>query len=288
MAIVGFGSLGTVFAHAARQVGIDPVVCARSPLPGLALRMDGRRHPVPVRVLTDPDAATPADWVLLTTKAHDCASTAPWMRRLLHSGSTLVVLQNGVEHADHARDLIGPAAFLPGLVYIAAERLTGGEVRHRRGQDVVVAAGPAGAAFATLFADSGLTVHQVPDFTTAAWRKLLGNAAANPITALTLRRMEVMDTSDVRDLADQVLHEAAAVGRAAGADLTPADIEATLAFYQGFDATDGTSMLYDRLAGRPLETDPITGVIVRLGRTLGVPTPVNDILRVLTEAAAPA
>ena len=288
MAIVGSGALGTVFAHAARQAGIDPVVCARRPLPGLALRVDGNRHPIPARVLTDPATATPADWVLLTTKAHDSASTAPWMHRLLHPGSTLVVLQNGVEHADHARDLLGPATFLPGLVYIAAERLPDGDVLHRRGHDVVVAQGPAGAAFAALFADSALTTHQVPDFTTAAWRKLLGNAAANPITALTLRRMEVMGTSDVQTLADQVLHEATAVGRAAGANLTPADITATLDFYQGFAPTDGTSMLYDRLAGRPLETDLITGVIVRLGRSLGVPTPVNNILRILTEAAAPA
>lgn len=288
IAIVGSGSMGTVFAHAAREAGLDPVVCARRPLPGLALRVDGERRDVPVRVLTDPALAEPAEWVLLTTKARDAASTAPWMRGLLRPGSTLVVLQNGVEHAEHARDLLGPADFLPGLVYIAAERLSDGEVLHRRGQDVVVAEGPAGAAFADLLTDSGLVIKQVADFATAAWRKLLGNAAANPITALTLRRMEVMESAAMLGLADVLLREAVAVGRAAGADLGPADIAATLEFYRGFNGADGTSMLYDRLAGRPLESDLITGVIVRLGRAHGVPTPANDLMLTLLDACAPA
>lgn len=288
MAIVGSGSMGAVFAHAAGEAGITPVVCARRPLPGLALRMDGARHELPVRVLTNPELAEPAEWVLLTTKARDAASTAPWMARLLRPGSTLVVLQNGVEHAEHARDLLGPADFLPGLVYIAAERLSDGEVLHRRGRDVVVAEGRAGAAFAGLLADSGLAVRQVADFATAAWRKLLGNAAANPITALTLRRMEVMESAAMLGLADVLLREAVAVGRAAGADLGPLDIAATLEFYRGFNGADGTSMLYDRLAGRPLETDLITGVIVRLGRAHRVPTPANDLLLALLDACAPA
>ncbi|MGW5054057.1 2-dehydropantoate 2-reductase [Actinokineospora sp. NPDC004072] len=288
MAIVGPGALGTVFAHAALEAGIDPLVCARRPLAGLALRAGGVRTELPVRVITRPDQAEPAEWVLLTTKARDAASTAPWMARLLRPGSTLVALQNGVEHAEHAGPLLGPAALLPGLVYIAAERRADGEVLHRRGREVVVPRSPAAAALTRLLAGSGLLVRQDADFTTAAWRKLLGNAAANPITALTLRRMEVMESARMLDLADVVLREAVAVGRAAGADLGPADIAATLEFYRGFDGADGTSMLYDRLAGRPLETELITGVIVRLGRAHGIPTPANDLLHTLLDACAPA
>lgn len=288
MAIVGSGSVGTVLAHAAHAAGLDTVVCARRATPALALRVGGARREIPVPVLTDPRHAKPADWVLLTTKARDAASTAPWMARLLHPGSTLVVLQNGVEHAEHAAGLLGPAAFLPGLVYIAAERLADGEVLHRRGNDVVVAEGLAGAAFSELLGGSGLAVRQVADFPTAAWRKLLGNAAANPITALTLRRMEVMGGAGILDLAETLLREAVAVGRAAGADLGPADIAATLDFYRGFDGADGTSMLYDRLAGRPMETDLITGVIVRLGRAHGVPTPATALVHALLDACAPA
>ncbi|MGX7828404.1 ketopantoate reductase C-terminal domain-containing protein [Actinokineospora sp. 24-640] len=197
MAIVGSGSVGTIFAHAAHAAGLDTVVCARRATPGLALRVDNVRREIPVPVLTDP--------------------------------------------------------------------------RH---------------AFGELLGGSGLAVRQVADFPTAAWRKLLGNAAANPITALTLRRMEVMGSAGIPDLTEALLREVVAVGRAAGADLGPADITATLDFYRGFDGADGTSMLYDRLAGRPMETDLITGVVVRLGRAHGVPTPATTLVHTLLDACA--
>ena len=38
----------------------------------------------------------------------------------------------------------------------------------------------------------------------------------------------------------------------------------------------GTSMLFDRLAGRPLEWEARNGVISRLGARHRIPTPVND------------
>ena len=46
----------------------------------------------------------------------------------------------------------------------------------------------------------------------------------------------------------------------------------------------GTSMLFDRLAGRPLEWEARNGVISRLGARHGIPTPVSD--RVAAELAA--
>jgi 2-dehydropantoate 2-reductase len=50
-----------------------------------------------------------------------------------------------------------------------------------------------------------------------------------------------------------LLAEAVAVGIAEGARLCPEDVSATMAFYDQFGEEDGTSMLYDRLAGRELE-----------------------------------
>jgi 2-dehydropantoate 2-reductase len=38
----------------------------------------------------------------------------------------------------------------------------------------------------------------------------------------------------------------------------------------------GTSMLFDRLAGRRLEWEARNGVVARLGARHGIPTPVTD------------
>lgn len=180
------------------------------------------------------------------------------------------------------------ATVLPALVYVAVERVARGRVVRRRGRRVVLPAGPPARALAELLKGSWLDVVEDPDFRTAAWRKMLGNVAANPVTALTGRRMGVVRDPKVRELMQVLLAEAVAVGIAEGAKLGPEDVPATMAFYDQFGEDDGTSMLYDRLAGRELENELLSGAITRLGRRHGVPTPANQAMYALLGALAPA
>ena len=124
------------------------------------------------------------------------------------------------------------------------------------------------------------------DFTTLAWRKLLINAVAKPVTALTLPRQAVFRREDIHALCLAILEEAATVGRADGAQLAPdepAQIMRTLLTYPQ-DA--GTSMYFDRLAGRPFEADALTGAIVAAGARHGVATPFNSLLLTLLRATS--
>ena len=121
---------------------------------------------------------------------------------------------------------------------------------------------------------SALSVETVPDFLTASWQKLLGNLASNPITALTTGRMAVYAAaSDVRDLARAILEEGVAVGRAEGADLGPASVQAV------FDMVHRLAPENRHLhALRPalgLEHEHLTGAVVAAADRHGIPVPVN-------------
>jgi 2-dehydropantoate 2-reductase len=331
VAVIGAGAVGTVVAAAAHDAGHDVVLCARRRPPRLVVeRADGIRD-LDLPVLVDPGEATEADWVLLATKAQDVPGAAAWFGGLIGPDTTVVVLQNGVDHADRVRPLL-PAGttLLPALVYVAAEMLEPGHVLHRQGARLTVpgrpdtapaeyhsgftaplpaaplpaaplpaaplpdapptAAAPPvrasgaepGPRFAALLAGSSLGVEQVADFRTAAWRKLLTNVAANPITSLTLQRMSVIQHDpSVRALTRALLQEAVRVGAADGARLTAEDVDRTLEIYDGFAPGDGTSMLYDRLAGRATEHELITGAVVRLGDARDVPVPLNRAILAL-------
>jgi 2-dehydropantoate 2-reductase len=284
VAVIGSGAVGTVLAAATGLSGMDTVVCARSPVDRLVLESGGRTTELAVPVTTDPAEVGPVDWVLLTTKAQDTDSARPWLARLCRSGTVVVVLRNGVEHRHRVEPLTGAATVLPALVYIAAERVAPGHVVHRRGRRIIVPEGPRARDFAKIVAGSEIEVVAEADFTTAAWRKLLSNVAANPITALTHRRMGVLREAEVRELATTLLGEAVAVGVACGAALGAGDVRGTLEFYGQFADTDGTSMLSDRIAGRTLEYEEISGVVTRLGRRYGVPTPANQAMYALLGA----
>jgi 2-dehydropantoate 2-reductase len=161
-------------------------------------------------------------------------------------------------------------------------------LRHGGNADLEAAGDANGRAFAELLAGTPLSVRLTADFKTQAWRKLLINAVANPVTCLTLRRQEVLRRPDIHALCLSVLDEAVAVARADGARLADDERARVMATLLTFPPEVGTSMYFDRLAGRPLEVEALTGAIVAAGQRLGIPTPLNGALLTLLRAVSDA
>ncbi|MFL6114675.1 MAG: 2-dehydropantoate 2-reductase [Catenulispora sp.] len=292
IAVVGPGAIGSVAALAAQQAGRHAVtLCARRD-PGAIRVVDdvsGKVTELTMPVLSSPEQVTgPAQWVLLAVKAQQTDGAAGYLNALCTPATTVVALQNGVEHvarvAPHAND----AHVLPAIVWISAEPTGPGEVtvRNNISSLVQVPAGPQGEEFAKLMEGSAaVEVELVSDFTTAAWRKLTTNAIAG-IMAATGRRAAIYQRPDIRELALGLARETLAVARAEGAALPEQEAEALVGIFERMDPDIGSSILFDRLAGRELEWDARNGVVRRLGRRHGIATPVSDVLVPLLAAAS--
>jgi 2-dehydropantoate 2-reductase len=288
VAVIGAGAIGGVMASALHEAGHEVVLCVRSPIEQLVIETSAGERRVPVDIVTRPSDVRPMRWVLLTVKSQDVEGAAPWLTALTDEGTTIVVMQNGVEHLERVQHLAPQATILPALLYLSAERLAPGRIRHSFGETAIVAAGPAGEEFSALMAHSGLKVRLEADFVTQAWRKLLLNVAANPITALTERRMEVLDDPELRHLALGLMREAAEVGAAAGASLREQDARQALeTMVHDFSKGNGTSMLYDRLAGRPLEYEALNGAVVRIAERYEIDVPLNRSILALIRPIRP-
>jgi 2-dehydropantoate 2-reductase len=288
VAVIGAGGVGSVVAAQLVQAGHDVTLCARRAVDRLVVETPSATRTLAVRSTADPDAVEPVDWVLLATKGHQTAGALPWLTALVGERTVVAVLQNGIDHAERLRALGVEAEVLPVLVTLYAEGVAPGHVRHVKGDRLAVPAGATGARFAELFAGGAIEVVAEADFRTAAWHKLLGNVAANPVTALTGRRGAVLHDEDVLALCAAVMAECVTVARAEGAALGDAHVAELLAVFRAFPPQGGTSMLWDRLAGRPLEHELLTGAVVRAGRGQGVPTPRNDALLALLRAVSGA
>ena len=243
-------------------------------------------------IWTDPTQAKPVDWVFLCTKTHQTAAAGPWLARLCTPATRVAVLQNGIDHVARVAPLAGGAAIVPVLVYFNGERLAGDRVRirHAGSFDAVVADDEPGRAFIDLFEGTPLRIIRSGDFATLAWRKLLINAVANPITALTLQRQAVLRRPDVQELCRAILDEAVAAARAEGIKLAEDETARTIATLHNFSGELGTSMYFDRLAGRRLEVEALTGAIVAAGERHGLEMPLNrallTLLRAINDASA--
>jgi 2-dehydropantoate 2-reductase len=292
VAVIGLGSIGGVVAGCLGAAGRhDIVACVRRRVDRLTVDRPEGTAEVALQSLTDPRDAAPVDWVLLATKAHQTDAAGPWLVRLCRPSTRVAVLQNGIDHAARVAPFIGEATAVPVMVYFNGERLAPDRVRMRPvggAADMEAADDAGGRAFAELLAGTSLSVRLIADFKTQAWRKLLINAVANPTTCLTLRRQEVLRRPDIHALCLAVLEEAVAVARADGARLASDEPAQTMAKLHTFGPELGTSMYFDRLAGRTLEVEALTGAIVAAGERLGVPTPLNGALLALLRAVSDA
>lgn len=291
IALIGAGSIGGYVAWQLARRGQVVSLCVRSPFEQLVVEDEAGAHPVDAAVLTDPAKLGEAEWVVLATKAHQTAEAAAWLEAGCGpSTRAVVVLQNGVEHEQRVASFVGATPILPAVVSIGAELLSPGRIRHHAYSGIEIPDGELGRAFAALFEGSAVHVSRVPDFRSTVWRKLISNVTASPITALTGRRIEVMADASIRDLAVGLASECIAVARAEGAQIPLAAavefVDAMARNAAGWPAF-GSSMLYDRVAGRETEHEALTGAVVRIGARHGIETPLNAALLSLLRAAAP-
>jgi 2-dehydropantoate 2-reductase len=283
--VIGAGAIGAVVAAAATTAGHVVTVCVRTPIDELVISSEAGDSKLPVHIASDPGAALePADVVWVTTKVTDVAGTGPWLAGLATSRTLVAAAQNGLDQVARLAPLAPGGWVVPALAYIAAERVAPGRVVHLAGNRMLVPAGPAAERLGEATDGQWVAVRGVDDMRTAAWHKLLGNLVANPITTLTMRRIGVMADPGISDLARGLLTEAVQVGRADGADLTDEDIDAVVAGTGRYGERTGSSMLYDRLAGRPLEHQFLTGEVVRRAAAHGIPVPMNAAVLALLDA----
>ncbi|POM60974.1 hypothetical protein PHPALM_30085 [Phytophthora palmivora] len=119
------------------------------------------------------------------------------------------------------------------------------------------------------------------------WRKLIVNAAINPLASLLDASNKSVASSDYsRHCVNMVVQEALAVAQCEKIALscTQDELVEEILDVARNTGTNVCSMLADLRRGSRTEIDAITGRIVEGGKRHGIPTPTNEILYSLIKA----
>jgi 2-dehydropantoate 2-reductase len=284
VAVVGVGAIGGVVAARLASAGRNVVLCVREPFDELVVEGPDGTVTVTPPVVTSPEAVGSVPWVLLATKAHQTSGASGWLRALATPQTTIVILQNGVEHEARVRPFAHAATLVAAVVECRAARIAPGRIAQHTAAEIVVPATDAGRNFLALCEGTPLGVRVTADFVTAAWRKLCLNVAGGAITALSDRTLGVLRRPDVADVARGLIRECIEVGRAEGAVLEEELADEIVGAMVRGPEDASTSMLADRRAGQPLEVDARNGAVVRIGARHGIKTPLNGALTALLAA----
>jgi 2-dehydropantoate 2-reductase len=294
--IVGCGAVGSLFAANLAQlddVEVWAYDASREHVDAInanGLRLSGAGDVVGrLCATTDPQELPPCDFGIVATKAMHTEAAIGATAHAFADGCVATV-QNGIGNeetiAAHA------ARVIRGTTFPAGKILEPGHVQWDvKGETTLGPFEPQPAPFAEVgrLADActrgGMPTAAVQDARGPQWRKVIFNAATNPVGALTgLTHGRVCERPDLRALVSGLVDEGKAVAAAQGIQLD-SDPEELIDWSSqpGVAYDHKASMLQDVEAQRTTEIDYLNGGIVRFGREHGVPTPLNEAIWALVK-----
>ncbi len=251
--------------------------------------IDGDFEMAPIRATKDTAAVGPVDLVLFTVKSTQTREAAEATRAVVRDHTTVLAIQNGVDNEAVLEEVLGAERVLPGVAVVGVAMPEPGRVLHTNNGSITLGEVSGEETervrlISKALRDAGVETRVSTDIRSVKWRKLVWNAAFNPIAALTgMRVLQLIEDDDTRELAEAAMGEAIAVGVALGFNVGGYDMGRATQRNPNW-ARSKTSMLQDVERGRPTEIEALTGAVVRYGEQEGVPTPVSRTLLRLVRA----
>ncbi len=291
IAVMGVGGVGGYFGGLLARAG-HPVTFIARGAHLAAIREHGLRvestldgtFTVQCQAVEDTTGANLADLVLFTVKMYHNPQAIEAIRPIVGPDTVVLTLQNGIDNGEQLAQAFGRPPVMIGSAYLE------GRIKE---PGVVTQGGPGMAAFGEMepgvtprgqrllevFRAAGWRVDLREDMAGMLWKKFASIAGAAAVCAAANCVYEEMRSiPETRALIKGAVEEVLAIGRARGAPIMDDSLESAMALMDRFPAQGRASLAKDFLAGNRVELEGLTGTVVRMGREVGVSTPINGAL----------
>jgi 2-dehydropantoate 2-reductase len=292
IAIMGSGGVGGYFGARLALAGEDVTFIARGAhleaIRSGGLRVEGpllECHLNDAKATDDPGGVGAVDLVVMSIKAYDLEGSVRAIAPMMGADTMVLPLLNGVDIAERIEPVLGAGRVLGGLCHLSAHIAEPGLIRQvgplnkiifgeRSGEKT-----PRAEALREVLAGAEIPTVLSAAIETELWLKFLFLAPGAGVCSVTsLRLGELLDDPDTREMLAGCMREIEAVGRKKGVALPDDAVEETFRFYEGLPPQTLPSMALSARRGDKLELEALNGAAARLGRELGVPTPVNQFI----------
>jgi len=270
VAILGMGAIGHVVARA----------------------LDGRAELVKVDRTRSPlrEGETPVDAAIVTTKTLGTAWAAEIASKILMPDGVALTIQNGLGNYEELVEHVGRERAAVGVIYVGAQMVNGelratGAGKVELGRPVATRSRMKLDELGRLLREGGMEVTVVDDAWPAVWRKVVTNAAVNPLTALIRStNADLLADAPASRVADCIAREVARVATASGVRIGEDEAVKQWRAMAALTGVNRSSMLQDVEAGRPTEIEAISGAVAREGERRGVAAPLNQAMTLLVSS----
>lgn len=285
VAVVGSGAIGLYYGGRLAQAGEDVRFLLRSDFDEVKLNgirctsVHGDFTLPEVKGYRSAEEIGPVDLVIVSWKATTNGHLREVLLPLLHPGTQVLTLQNGLGNCEAIAAITGPERVLGALCFVCLNRLAPGFVSHTAGGRISVGEfspderGRAQEVVAR-FKAAGIPAELGEPLAEAQWTKLVWNVPFNGlsiaeggVTTDELLRSPEIET-EIRCLMQEIVTAARAIGLSLSEELIDFNIERTrpMGPYR-------PSSMIDYVEGREVEIGPIWEEPLRRAKEAGVPMP---------------
>jgi 2-dehydropantoate 2-reductase len=302
IAVVGAGAVGAYYGGRLTQHGHEVHFLLRSDYAHVArhgwrirsCHGDFQLPPGRVQVHRDPATMPKADLVLVCLKTVSNDRYEPLIRPLIHDGSVILTLQNGLGNEERLASLFGPGRVMGGMAFVCINRMEPGLIHHiDQGWIQIGDFEPEGIsrrakAIGDLLCSAGIECHVLPSLCHGRWDKLVWNVPFNGLgAALDLTTDKLIGTPAGLIAVLQLMSEVIQAAKVTGVEIHKSSIEKKIEHTRTMGAYR-TSMQIDRQIGRPLEVEAIIGEPLRRAAARGVDLPamrqLYGLVKIVNEA----
>jgi len=291
IAVMGAGAMGGYIGGRLAQAGRDVTFIARGAHLE-AIRQNGLQVQGPAGTFTverasatdDPEEVGPVDLILFCVKSYDVLQAARMSRPLLGPKTVVIPIQNGFQHIEVLGRELGTDRVLGGVSLISADKAAPGVVQHNKAGDSLefgeIEGGhsPRCQVVEQALAVEGLNVRACPNILERMWWKFAAYSGVGVFCIVRGNRGVVWQTAEAKALYRQAIAEAVTIAQAKSIALEDSVPDEHVAILDAFPPEWKPSELVAVEEGRPLELESLQGALCAIGREVGVPTPINDVV----------
>jgi 2-dehydropantoate 2-reductase len=224
------------------------------------------------------------DLYLLCVKGYDLNEATLTIKKNIAHNTLVIPLLNGVDIYDRIRKNLDTGIVLPACVYIGALIEKPGVATHAGGPGLIACGKDPRipdfdpGSLIEFFDQMDINFQWSDDPFPALWQKYVFIAGYGLVTAYTGKTFgEILSDPELKELVRKVMEEIAAVAKKKGVKLADTIVADSLNTGNNFPPETKTSYQRDIEAkAKHNEGDLFGGTIIRLGKDLGVPTPVTE------------
>lgn len=284
--VIGAGAIGSFYGGKLAQAGAEVSTISRSDFDvvkknGIEVKSClGDFHFSPQKVLRDVrDYDEKPDFILVATKVLPEISVPDLIRPVLASHSSIILLQNGIHIENEIVKSFPNHHLISALAFVCVSKIAAGKIFHQDYGRLIVGDFPRGISAKTLelvemWKKSGVPIEASENIQTERWKKLVWNAAFNPISVLFggLDTKKILENEEAKNLVENVMREVCILAEIDGCKLPENIVEKNIEMTQKMTPYK-TSMLLDFEAKRKMEVEAILGNAVRFAEIKNIAVP---------------